>query len=177
MTGFSLNILLDLGVYKKQVLLRNIARLKVADAITFAQIYIKYYYNRRYYSQFFRKGDYTLLRLYRRYDISIIKLTKRKYGLQFIESFKILERIDRLIYRLNIPDTQKVYSVFLIAQLKVYPDLKENPYVRPVPRLNELSSIFIEDNTPTLKSYKLNRILNKRIIKKGRDLITEYLIK
>ena len=81
---------------------KNIARLKASNAITFAQMQAKYYYDRRYYSQFFRKGDYALLRLYREYNISITAIIERKYDLQFINLFRVLKRVERLTYRLDI---------------------------------------------------------------------------
>ena len=113
--GFSLNLPLDLGAYEKQVFLKDIARLEAADAIAFAQMHAKYYYDRRHHPQFFREGDYALLCLHRGYDIPAIKLTGREYGLQFVGLFKVLERIGRLVYRLDIPDTWKVYPVFSVA--------------------------------------------------------------
>ena len=35
----------------------------------------------------------------------------------------------------------------------------------------------MENNTKALKFYEIDRILNKRTIRKGRDMIIKYLIK
>ena len=77
---FSLNQLLDLGAYEKEVFPKGIARLEAADAIAFAQINSKFHYNRKHQPQFFRVGNYTLLRLHHRYNIPATKITGRKYG-------------------------------------------------------------------------------------------------
>lgn len=104
-SGFSLNLPLDLGAYEKQLLPENIARLEAADAIAFAQMNSKFHYDRRHQPQFFRQGDFALLRLHRGYDIPATALTGRKYGLQFVGPFKVLERVGRLAYHLDIPAT------------------------------------------------------------------------
>lgn len=120
-----------------------------------------------------------MLRLYRGYDIPITTLTGRKYGLQFVGPFKVLKRIERLAYLLDIPNIWKVYSVFIVAQLKPVPDPKEDPYIstRSVSRSNESSLVFVKGDINDYKSYDLDRILNKRVIKKGRGYATEYLVK
>ena len=66
---FSPNHALDLGTYEKHVLPQNVARLEAADAIAFAQMHAKYHYDRRHHPQFFRPGDYALLRLHRGYNV------------------------------------------------------------------------------------------------------------
>ena len=178
-SGFSPNQPLDLGAYEKHVLPEGVARLEAADAIAFAQMHAKYHYDRRHHPQFFRQGDYALLRLHRGYDIPATKLTGRKYGLQFVGPFRVVERIGKLAYRLDIPDTWKVHPVFSVAQLEACPDPQDDPYQkdRPVPRPDEPPPVFVEGDTPTSKSYELAKILNKRVMKKGRGFATEYLIK
>ena len=175
--GFSPNQPLDLGAYEKHVLPKGIARLEASDAIAFAQMHAKYHYDRRHHPQFFRTGDFALLRLHRGYNVPATKLTGRKYGLQFVGPFKILERIGRLAYRLDIPDSWNVHPIFSVAQLEPCPDPKDDPYDRPAPRPDEPPSVFVEGDTPDLKSYELDRILNKRTVPKGRGFATEYLLK
>ena len=70
-----------------------------------------------------------------------------------------------------------MHPVFTVAQLEPVPDPKEDIYTRPVPRPDESPSVFIEGDTEDYKSYYLDRILNKRVIKKGRGYATEYLVK
>lgn len=72
-----------------------------------------------------------------------------------------------------------MHLIFTITQLKSVSDFKEDPYVssRPIPRLNEPSSVFVEGDIDDYKFYYLDRMLNKRIIKRGRGYATEYLVK
>lgn len=57
-SGFLLNMPLDIGAYDKYVLPENIARLEASDAIAFAQMQAKYHSDRRHQPQFVREGDY-----------------------------------------------------------------------------------------------------------------------
>ena len=84
-----------------------------------------------------------------------------------------------MAYRLTIPDTWKVYLVISIAQLEACPDPEIDPYLvdRPIPRPDEPPPVFVEGDTPTFRSFELDHIFNKRVIKKGRGFATEYLIK
>ena len=51
---------------------------------------------------FLKINDSTFLRLYKNYNISInLKITK-KLSQQYINLFKILKKVDRLIYRLKV---------------------------------------------------------------------------
>ena len=169
--GFALNQPLDVGSYDKQFLPKGIARLEAADAIAFAQINTKLQYNRRHQPQFFRTGDYALIRLHYGYDIPATKLTSRKYGQQYIRPFQVLKRVGRLAYRLDIPPNWKIYLVLSIAQLELCPDPKIDPYHRERPR--EPPSVYVIGE----EEHKIETILNKRVVRRGRDSSTEYLIK
>lgn len=91
--------------------------------------------------------------------------------------FKVLERVGRLAYHLDIPAIWNVYPVFTIAQLEPCPDPNSDPYIRSQPRPNEPPPVFVEGDTDEYKSWELDRIINKRVIAKGRGFATEYLIK
>ena len=49
-----------------------------------------------------RKNDYAFIRSHKKYDISFIVVLKFKYNQQYVDFFRILKRINRLIYRLNL---------------------------------------------------------------------------
>ena len=67
-----------------------------------------------------------------------------------------------------------MYSVFIIQQLKPA-SLETDPFDRPRP--NYPPSVFVEGDTELFKFYEIDRILNKRTIRKGRGIATEYLLK
>ena len=62
-----------------------------------------------------------------------------------------------------------------MAWLKPIPSANTDPYTRLRP--NKPSPIFVEGNDEFNKSYIIDWLLNKRIIRKGRVLVTKYLVK
>ena len=101
----------DLILKKK----RFIARMNVSNVIAFAQIKFKFRYNRRHLSLFMRINDWILLRLYKKYNISVIAQINKKISNQYVESFRIIERIDRLIYHFVVFEHWRIHSVFTMT--------------------------------------------------------------
>ena len=151
------------------------SRIEIRDAVSWTNMNYKRHYDRKYSSLFFKEDEWALLKLHQNYSISFfIKITK-KLTQQFVDSFKILVKIERLTYRLNISDHWKVHSIFSIAQLKSTLSLDSDSFKRS--RSDYSNSIFVERDIDIAKSYKLKRILNKRTIKRERKQSIEYLIK
>ena len=57
----------------------------------------------------------------------------KKLESQLIGPFRILERIGRLTYRLELPINMKIYNVISIAHLEPATDPAEDPYRRRRP--------------------------------------------
>ena len=97
----------------------------------------------------------------------------RKLTQQYVGPFQISKRVGRLAYKLEIPDGWLVHPVFSIAQLEPCPSPGSDPFVRstqhhiPPVSTNEDGSI----------NYKIERLLNKRVFKKGKGYSTEYLVR
>ena len=80
---------------------------------------------------FLKVGDMAFIRLYKGYSLLYAKVSK-KLSQQYAGPFKVIKRVGRLAYRLEIPEHWSVHNVFSIAHLK--PDTQGNdPYNRPVP--------------------------------------------
>lgn len=134
----------------------------------------KRYYNRKHHPQFLREGDYALLRLHRGYNIPSNKLTGRKYGQQMAGPFKVTERVGQQAYRLAIPEDWKIHPVFTIAELEPCPPPEQDPYRRQRPT----NPGAVETERDDLgEEWELDRLLDKRVIRKGKGLATEYLVR
>jgi len=143
------------------------ARVDAADALDFAAMNMKYYYDRRHTAMFLAPGDYALLRLHKGYDLP--SELNSKLSQQYAGPFKVLEKVGRLAYRLQLPDHWQIHDVFTIAQLEPAPPPGSDPYNRTA--YDEPGPV--EPNTDI---YKVSRILDKRIIRKGRGFSTQYRI-
>ena len=97
----------------------------------------------------------------------------RELTQQYVGPFQILKRVGRLTYKLEIPDDWLVHPIFNIAQLEPCPSPGSDPFGRfmqhhiPPVSTNEDGSI----------NYKIERLLNKRVFKKGKGYSTEYLVR
>ena len=90
---------------------------------------VKFYYDEKWVPQFFAVDDEVLLQLHRGYKLPGI--VNRKIERQFVRLFKVIERIGRLAYRLELPPMWKIHDVVSIAHLE--PATSNDPYDRPVP--------------------------------------------
>lgn len=78
------------------------------DALAFASIRIKEYYDAKHKPMFFKVDDHVHLRLHRGYQMADVQ--SRKLDQQFAGSFEIVKRIGRLVYRLKLPPTMKIHN-------------------------------------------------------------------
>ena len=147
-------------------------RFKIADVIAFAQMINKHYYNRKHQFLFMKVDEYVLIRLHRDYDISFIEILDSKLNQQYIDSFKILENVDNLIYRLKLSKHWRIYFVFSVIQLKSTSSFSKNFFHKS--RSNHSNSIYVENDIKLIKSWKVERLINKREIKRRES---EYLIR
>ncbi len=146
-------------------------RKKVIDAIIWTQMTMKHAYDRRHQSLNMKVKDFVLLRLHRGYNISITKILRKKLSDQYAESFKILKKIESLSYRLNLSSHWKIHSVISVTQLESVSDSFMNLFHRS--RSQESGSIHMKDDIDNVKSFEIEKLINKRII--AREV--EYLVR
>lgn len=140
--------------------------MEVADAIAFAQMSSKIYYEKKNKNFDLKEGDFALLRLHRGYKIPSSQILGPKLSQQFAGPFKILSNVGNPAYRLEIPTHWRIHSVFNIAQLESGPDPALGPFSR-VDRTRQPDSIFIEGDTGITKSYEVERIISQETREEG----------
>lgn len=134
----------------------------------------KFHYDRKHQPCFLKVGDYALLRLHKGY--SIPSAVSKKLDQQYVGPFRIIERIGKLAYKLDIPHDWRIHPVFTIAQIEPAPNPAEDPYERPRPD-HPPPVEGTPGDTNELRSWELERTLNKRTVKKGRGLSIQYLVR
>ena len=141
---------------------RFITRQNASDVIVFDQMNAKFHYDRKHEFMFMKQEDVAFIKLHKSYNISSI--ISKKYDQQFVEFFTIIEKIDRLIYRLNISSNWFIHSIFSVTQLKRCSSSSTDLFKRS--KSNHSDFVFVNDDTVNVKSFELSRIINKRMIKK-----------
>ena len=133
------------------------------DAIAFAAMRMKDWYDRHHQPKFFKVGDLVNLRLHRGYRVSAIK--SKKLGQQLIGPFLIVERIGRLAYRLRLSSMMKIHDVISVAHLEPATDAAKDPYQRRRP---PMPAVVIDGE----EEYQVEKLLQKRRIRRGRGWST-----
>ena len=140
---------------------RLIKREFVEKIMTFANVIKKLRYNAVYIDIELVVDDYVYLYLYNSYII--FDFINCKLNQQRINSFKILKKIDTLIYRFKLLLIMQIYSIILIVQLKLTSTFKTNFYCRS--RSNTKNSLFVQlknnnDSKNLIKIYEIKQLLN-----------------
>ena len=115
-----------------------------------------------------------MLRLHKGYSISFSAGVTKKLTQQYVGPFCILEKVGRLVYKLDVPQDWRVYLVFLVAHLEPAPALTDNLFYRPRP--HKPPAVFVDGDTNTAKSFKVDCLVKKRIVKKGKGRAVEYIV-
>ena len=150
------------------------AKIETVDAIAWNKLNHKKNYDRRHASLFLKEKSWTYLRMHHEYFISLFKNMTAKWFQRRIDSFKIIKKIDNLTYRLQLSAHWKIHSVVSVQQLESTPN-EPDPYNR-IPYDNP-SSIFVKRDNENEKSYEIEKLINKRIIKKDREKFTQYFVR
>lgn len=149
---------------------RMLARQDARDSVAYANFVMKHRFDKSHRDLQFQVGDSAFINIYKGYDLPSDKVLKRKFNVQRVGPFKVLERIGRGAYRLDLPPHFKMHNVLSVAQLAPVPP-GPDPYGRPTPS-NPI--VTAEGN-----QVEVERILQRRRrpIGKTSRLKTEYLVK
>ena len=171
--GFSSRRPLDL---LSNLLLLNIfqTRMDTADAISFALANQKAHYDRKHQTLFMKVEDWAMLKLYKGYSIPSSAGVTKKLTQQYVGPFRVLEKVGRFAYKLDVSLDWRVYLVFSVAQLEPAPSPIDDLFYRA--RLHMPPGVFVDGDTDTTKSFKVERLLNKQTVKKGKGRAAEYLV-
>jgi hypothetical protein len=148
-------------------------RLDAERSLAYAAIAMKNYYDKTHLHKWFDVGDYVYLRLGNGYDIHANQGLPRKLAQRFVGRFKVLERVGRLAYRLELPPTWSIHPVVSVEHLE--PDPPGDDEWERLPAPAEL---------PPIAPESVLRILQKRQRPIGRPrndgtraMRTEYLVR
>ncbi|MCH81226.1 retrotransposon protein [Trifolium medium] len=113
----------------------------------------------------FNVGDMVLVRLQPYRQHSAILRKNQKLSMRYFGPFKIIAKVGDVAYKLELPETAKIHSVFHIAQLKEFRGGNDEPYF-PLPlTTSDTGPMFI----PT-------KVLDTRMLIKNQLQVPQVLI-
>jgi hypothetical protein len=153
-------------------LISSTLRKQIIDAIAWTQMMMKMNYDRKHISMNIKIEDFALLRFHKDYNIFVTKILERKLSQQYVDSFKMLEKIENLVYRMNVSQDWRIHSVVSIAQLESMPNSITDSFSRS--RSIESKSIEMKSDTNRVKFFEIERLIDRRITTR-REI--EYLVR
>lgn len=93
-------------------------KVKTANVIAWSKLNQKRNYDKKHLLLFLKKEFFAYLRMHHEYFISLFENILAKWFQRRIKLFKIIKRIDKFAYRLNILVHWKIHSMMFIQQLK-----------------------------------------------------------
>lgn len=148
--------------------LRQEYRDMAQEALAFANINMKYRYDQKHKPLSFKIGDWVLLRLHHGYRVH--GHLHRKLAPQRSSPLKIIGKVGKNAYRLELPENMKIHPVVSVAQLEPLPK-GTDPFGRKIEARNEPVD-SLEDDAP---SYEIERFLGRRFNKQTGN--TQYLVR
>lgn len=142
----------------------HIAFLK--EHLAAAQTRMKHQADRQRTDRVFQVSEQVLLKLQPYAQTSVVNRSYPKLAYKYFGPFRVLERIESVAYRLELPPAGLVRPVFHISQLKPFtPDY--TPVFSDITKLVDLSATTLEPA----------KILQKRLVKKGSKTIPQVPVK
>jgi hypothetical protein len=151
---------------------RLVWRQEATDALAYANAKAKIYYDSRHKPLMLSPGSFAFLRLHKGYKIPGVH---KKLGQQRIGPFKILKRVGRLAYKLELPPRYKIHPVVSVDHLEPAP-LGSDPFDRTRP--DHPPAVYVEGDDEEWTSYEIEKLVDKRTRRYGRGKpITEYKVR
>jgi hypothetical protein len=152
---------------------RKVHQQEAQDAVAWANLYIKWRYDKSHTPLLLNPGDFVMLKLHDGYRVPGVK--NKKLSIQRTGRFRIKRRVSPLAYELELPSNMKIHPIISVAHLEPLPPGKD-PFDRP----HDDHPPPVEESNPDdeWQSYAIERFLDRRIRRYGRGKqIVEYLVK
>ena len=149
----------------------QMTKMQISDAIALAQNLFKHIYDKNHKLLQMKMKDWALFRLHKDYDVVSTVVLKLKLSSQYTESFRITEKIDHLVFKLDISINWRVYSIFSIAHLEFAKNSAIDFFQRT---FQQSKSIFVNENIENVQSFEIEKLIVSRETRR-RD--TEYLVR
>jgi hypothetical protein len=135
------------------------------DQLARAQNRMKVYVDHNRSKRSFQVGEYVLLKLQPYAQSTVVNKPFPKLALKYFGSYRIVEKLGTMAYKLSLPPHSVVNPVFHVSQLKAFTP-NNSPVFSCLPDISALDSA----------EFSSEVILDRRLVKKGNVVITQVLV-
>ncbi|MCH79693.1 Ty3/gypsy retrotransposon protein [Trifolium medium] len=155
----------DITTVKEQLLHRDAILEQLRSNLLRAQQVMKAHADKKRTDVEFKVGDKVLVKLqpYRQHSAALRK--NQKLSMRYFGPFNIIAKVGTVAYKLELPPTAKIHSVFHVAQLKHFKGSHDDSYI-PLP-------LTTSEIGPT---YLPNKLLDTRMLLQGNSQVPQVLI-
>lgn len=136
------------------------------DPLLAAQNKIKVQADKHRSDREFQVGDQILLKLQPYAQHSVFNRPYPKLSLKYYGPYKVLKRIGKTAYKLELPAEAKVHPVFHVSQLKPFTS-NYTPVFHTLPKVLDLEKDTVEPA----------KIVDRRLVKKGNTAIVQVQVR
>ena len=127
-------------------------------------------YDKKHQIIHFQVGQWVLLQLYKKYNISFTVILNHKLFQQYADFFKIVKRVKNLIYRLKFSKHWRIHSIFIITQFEFNFGFRKNSFHRSKSDL--FAFIHVENDTERIKNNEIENFLFSNSLKSKKQNIS-----
>ncbi|KAL6193213.1 hypothetical protein ACLB2K_034297 [Fragaria x ananassa] len=130
-----------------------------------AQNRMKQQFDKHHIDREFQIGEWAFLKLHPYRQRSLIKRPSHKFSPRFYGPFRILERIGKVVYKLDLPGSSKIHPVFHVSLLKLRIG-DQAPHSFTLPHFDAKGEVI----------WMPAKVLDMQVIKKKGISITQWLV-
>jgi hypothetical protein len=145
---------------------RELQNQALRQSLLAAQNRIKNQADKRRTDREFQVGEQVLLKLQPYVQSTVVSRPCPKLALKFFGPYKVLARIGKAAYKVELPEGAQIHNTFHVSQLKPFtPDY--TPVYKDLPQVVDLEH----------QELQPERVLQRRLVKKGNNAVPQWLIK
>jgi hypothetical protein len=114
----------------------------------------------------FEVGDRVYLKLQPHVQSSVALRSNQKLAFRYYGPYTVLQKVGQVAYKLDLPDSSKIYPVVHVSLLKKY-----------IPPPHDISADLSSVCTDPFQILTPDTILQQRCIRRGRALVQQVLVK